>query len=65
MRWAFELLGKPIGYFGSAATVAMGFVTWVHAYEVFQGPTELIQYDPAKRLPDIRFSARFGAAIHI
>ena len=28
--------------------IVMGITLTVRAYEVFQGPTELIQYDPAK-----------------
>ena len=51
MKWSFGMLRKTIGFVASAATLTAGFGACVHAYEVFQGPTELIQYDPAKASP--------------
>ena len=51
MKRAFELLGKPLGLFCSTVAAAVGLGAFVHAYEAFQGPTELIQYDPAKASP--------------
>ena len=47
-RIATAVLGA--GRWGLAAAAA-GLGGWAMAYEVFQGPTELIQYDPAKASP--------------
>ena len=35
----------------AATTIVGGAVLTAHAYEAFEGPTELIQYDPAKASP--------------
>lgn len=43
----------------TVAALIVGSVLTVHAYEAFQGPTELIQYDPAKASPGYTFFSPF------
>ena len=48
--WGIPTVVQRLGRLGLVAAAA-GLGGWAMAYAVFQGPTELIQYDPAKASP--------------